>query len=186
MSKSAMNSLIDKQTFLNDDYVNGLLSSGSWSSHGSDLQTWLDECDEVPATFSGKDLQRVINDTEFLNFFREWLSHRFDFAMKYLTQDINQHKVIRRAVYLTPAQKAEILPGAFVDVGKYWTVSGTVEPYGATCTEDREIVTITTGLDLDSIDLVQTMISRMDYVNGDYEMEIQTKENLPVKILSIE
>lgn len=181
-----MNALIDKKTFLNNAYVNELLSSGRWASHGSDLQIWLDECDEVPAAFSGKDLQQVINDTEFLNFFREWLGCRFDFAMKYLTQDINQHSVIRRAVYLTPAQKAEILPGSFVNVGKYWTVSRTVEPYGATYTKDREIVTITTELDLNSIDLIQTMISRMDYINGDYEMEIQTKENLPVKILSVE
>lgn len=54
-----MNTLIDKNTFLNDSYIAGLLSSGCWSGHGSDLQTWLDDCDEIPPPFFGKSLQEV-------------------------------------------------------------------------------------------------------------------------------
>lgn len=170
-----MTILITAETFLTEDYVSTLLTSGQWSGHGSCLDGWLSDCDEIPEEFAGAMLEDVKENVEFLKFFRDWLYLRFKFVMRYLTEDLENCDTLRRAIYLPREDKQLLSVGHSSDVGRYWTVSKNCVPYGAKETEGKELVIITTPLIIDNVDMIETIRSRMDYSHGDYEMEIYLK-----------
>ncbi len=164
--------IIDKETFLSTEYIEGLFSTGRWSEHGSDLSDFYNEND--------------ITSTEEHEALLKFLPHRYDFAMKYLAKDLagTDAIILMRSLYMSTDELKGITPGSTANVGKYWTVSNP-EPYGAICTDGKVLVTVKAKVQRNQINILETMRSRMDYVHGDYEMEIQLNAGEEVEILMV-
>jgi polyhydroxyalkanoate synthesis regulator phasin len=179
--------VLNKSKFLSDNYVKNLLSTGRWTDHGSDLNEWLEDCEEVPEAYQGGDIFDLSSDEKFIRFFKDYLSARFDYAMNYLSKDLVGEGPLRlnRAMLVTQDFIENLKIGELYDFGQYWATQHTI-PYGAEPDEQKQELFLVCQVERNQVDIEKTMKSRMDYIHGDYEMEIQTKTKEKVKLLSFD
>lgn len=179
--------ILDKSKFLSDSYIRNLLIKGKWTDHGSDLNEWLEDCEDIPDAYQGGDVFELRDDEKFIMFFKNYLSYRFDYAMNYLSKDIAGEGPLElnRAIMVNKDFKEDLKIGELYDFGKYWAIQHTIA-YGAEPDENKEELFLKCKIERKQIDIESTMQSRMDYIHGDYEMEIQTKPGEKVKLISLE
>lgn len=179
--------ILEKSVFLSNDYVNNLLCLGKWTKHGSHLNQWLEECEDVPDYYQGGDIDTLKKDEGFLAFFKDYLSARFDYAMRFLNADLSGSGdlVLNRAILVDKDFMGLLVVGEAFDFGRYWSTQHTI-PYGAEPDTEKHSLFVVGNVKRDQIDILETMRSRMDYIHGDYEMEIQTINGEKVELLSFD
>lgn len=188
----------DFRTFVTDDLINHLISTGEWSSHGSGLDEWWDE--GALDYFKGED--RSLRDMPFnealtlnhaattavLRRFLEaragWIQRSFQ-SGDHGIPPITPESPIHRAICVNDAWLAEIAKpqrGA-LPLGIFWGLDA-VEPWGAKFDEVQDthphVVEITTRVKHVMIDWEETFRSRLDWLNGDNEQEVQLFKGSPI------
>jgi hypothetical protein len=160
-----------KEKILSTKSINKIIESGRWSSHGSEIK------------FLFGDENNYDKDDSDFSILTEYLNRSFDLVYKeisaldfplkikrYLTLDEDEAKAIK---------SSEDIIG---DFGSYWT-NGTGDSYEAYKKKRKEYFVILEGEveSLSDIDVFETIISRMDYIYGSQESEIQMKKNIKLK-----
>jgi hypothetical protein len=170
-----------------DDHVDRLasvmLTTGVFSPHGSTLDEFIEQYeDDQWWDTSIDDTTEIIKSPEFIAGFREWLVYRYRYTIKNLRQEMQRVKrgstfELHRTMYVNEKTWNPATGG----LGIYWG-TGHTEAYNAKNTTETEI-TITAECNRNSINWHETIVSRLDYINGDYESEIQLKQGAPVNVI---
>lgn len=181
------------KTFVTPEYIAGVISTGKWCEHGSCLSRFIEEVasDHLPEHLLDTSYDDIIKSDEFAEFLPTWMNKRFAWCKKYIKEDLNTAQdhnglfTLSRTIYCTP-ELLERIKEKDIDIGRYWTTSGYYS-YAHNTDKDRNTlqVTVTASVNAKDIDFMQTLISRMDYSNGDDEMEIYIKPTGSPVFLSI-
>lgn len=176
-----------KEDIISDEHVHKLLDNYEWSSHGATLDDFLDnftEEDKFPDSLKDIPFRELVKMSPFQDIFKVWLSERYDACVSDLTRDIPSFPLeINRTILISAGSRTAILDGEFNSVGNFWSV-GTSEAYAADVATDQGLYefTLTALATPDNINWKETLISRMDYTNGDEECEINTTNRPSPKI----
>lgn len=165
---------IGTQHFVNDAYINSVLETNMWCSHGSTL----DMADELFEDFNYP-FPDVLEDKVMLKkFLREWLPRRIQYIANEIVYELSQSHNLYRAIVLKTAELENLierLPTTVntSEVGVFWSTKPSTETYGDENKKNHKTTVLKTTFSKESVDIVETFRSRIDYVNGDYEQEIQ-------------
>lgn len=177
--------------FTSDEYIDSILKSGKWSSHGSDIEVFLEEksyCDFYPEELIGLSRKKVLTSEVFKEYLRDWIPKRLNYIDSELSRDVKGFPLeILRTVYLTDDEVTSLIKGEKRDVGKYWSTHAP-ELYGAGPEkgEGKSPYTVIAKVNHDDVNWLETYRSRIDFCNGDDECEIQTKEGALIDFIGLE
>ncbi len=83
--------LPSKELFLNEEYIDGLISKYEWTDHGATLDDFLDyftEEDSFPVQLKETPFRELVALEPFKALFKEWLSKRYDYCVSTLIKEI--------------------------------------------------------------------------------------------------
>ncbi len=186
-----------KEEFITDGYVSKILQSNRWSQHGDCLsgfvQDVLPHYDEI-SHLAQKDIKDVLSDREFIKFFNDWLSLRYDYVIHSLIDELSAGPIvddkltINRSLYLTDEDACRVRSGAKTDVGIYWS-TGHSDAYNvdpSSLNKAMKMYVVEAEVSIDNVNWHETLVSRFDYCNGDQEMEINLSGMPNPTIIAIE
>ena len=185
-----------KEAFLTDSYVSKVLESNRWSLHGDCLSGFIGDVlphyDEVSHLLE-KDIEDILSDQAFIQFFKYWLNLRYDYVVQALLGELSDGALcgdtltINRSMYLTEEDAHKVCSGAKSDVGIYWS-TGYSDAYNADLAEIKtmKMYVIMAKVSITNVNWHETLVSRFDYCNGDQEMEINLSGMPNPTIIDIE
>lgn len=154
--------------FLSDAFVDEIVSNGRWSHHGSYLDSFVDDfCD-------GDDDDEAVRAALI-----KWLPTRLDHIMNELSSS-GPDTVINRIISVDLPTYEEIIGMGEFRIGLYWG-AGDFEPQNSNPI-NMDFVSTLGGV---TVDWHQTVLSRIDYDNGDHEQEFQLVDGSPIAITDI-
>lgn len=197
----AMGGIPDFTQFVTPALIDHLLTTGLWSEHGSDLFQWWDEgaldyfADEDRALGDmpydaalAKDRDAVASVLKRFVLARAGYINRSLKGTSTAMQSANAESPLYRAICvndqwlkaITTAQRGAL------PVGIYWGLDH-VEPWGANFEETSvhypHVVEITTRLKHVAVNWEETFLSRIDWLNGDEEQEIQLHKGSAIEVV---
>ncbi len=163
-----------------DQYFDEIQKTGKFTDHGDytiedfaydfeDDQWWDIDEEGTP-----------IIDDKFWNGFKDWLKLRYNYVIKQLNKDVDQKPI---KVYRSLLVDQDWFPKS--PLGIYWSTSSGVIPYGATPDNSKKEVVLEAIIQKNDIDWIETIRSRMDYLNGDVEHEIQIKPGTNIQLIDV-
>jgi hypothetical protein len=177
--------LPSSEEFLTKKYIEEMLESRMWVSHGSGFETFLEDSkydEDFPKSLLGKTYDEMMSSDECIKYIKDFLPDRFNYVISELKETLNTFPLnVNRTVYLHENIRNDISEGKSPDIGKYWGVRET-DSWDVAPGEEKGLSTNVEGLiSPEDIDWIETIKSRMDYDNGDQEEEVQLKQGvLPV------
>lgn len=175
-----------KAYFLSDEYLDKIISDQKWSEHGSHL----DEADVLFESL-GLDYQTALEQPETLKAaLRTWLPIRINYIINELEYELVDSKTIYRALSFTAADYGMFAPaiGAakrVADLGVYWSTREDCEPWGSNILNTDVTVYLSMEVDMESINIIETVRSRIDYKLGDDEQEINLLPTAPLNPINV-
>lgn len=173
-----------------DEYITNLISTEKWVEHGSSMHEFIDDISEIdnflPSNLNGMQSSEILQHEDFKVFLGEWLPRRYNYIVNEIKDELKDREslILSRCLYLSKKDQERILSGEIFYIGKYWG-TGHVEAWGATPEKNKLETHITAEVNPEDVDWMETLKSRMDYMNGDQEQEIQLKDNAIPKITSL-
>lgn len=179
------------EQFVTPALIDSLINHGTWTAHGSSLEDWweegsLDFFDGEDEGLAGLDFHSAVGQdriavaailTNFVRARAVWINRSFssgDHGIPPVTPQSSLHRAIMvNDVWIAAVGSAQ--KGA-LPLGIYWGLDA-VEPWGikredAIATHPH-CVEITTRMDQVQVNWEETFRSRLDWLNGDEESEIQ-------------
>ncbi|PTH79984.1 hypothetical protein [Aeromonas veronii] len=175
--------MLNEKQFLSKEYVDGLIETGKWSSHGSDVHRLIEDelLESLPEHLQEMDADDSLRHSDFRPILCNWLSARFNKCKKDIVEELKSNRdenclySITRTIMCNEELIHKIKTEDF-DIGRFWTVMKYYEFIDRNPDNESLFeVTVEAKVALSDIDLVETMRSRMDYSNGDEEAEIYIK-----------
>lgn len=177
--------------FLSDEYIDNVIKTQMWSSHGTgifdDTDYLYDFEDQFGDTENNKD--------ELKAYLKHWLPFRLRYIFNELEHELKNNTIIYRSMYLKEDAKVEVLnkikkETTVESIGIYWSTTSNVSPFDcdmSTMKGGYEVL-LSTPLIFESINWIETFRSRIDFINGDCEQEIQLNPpyNVLVNAVSVE
>lgn len=172
--------------FVNEKYINHIVDTGRFCSHGS----YLDECDELFEVFEEK-FPNALNDKEMMKaLLRHWLPLRISYISGEIIDELNYRSNLYRVVYFDQ-DKIKTLNTEddfrVDDVGIYWSSSEYTDAYHLDYKKTKELTHVQLVIDFDfnTIDWFETFVSRIDFLNGDQEQEFQLDNDSYIKFKEV-
>jgi hypothetical protein len=178
----------DFKQFVTPQLIDELLTTGVWSPHGSGVDDWWDEGsgdynDSYDAALTNLPLSTAMkcNEKAVRDILHRFLLARADWIHRNLTS--GDHGIAPMTPE-SPLHRAIVVSDVWIEamqhprrgalpLGIYWGL-GAVEAWGAQGMEaGPHIIEVTTKVKYVSIDWYQTFRSRLDWMTGDDEQEIQ-------------
>ena len=175
-----------KAYFLSDEYLDKIISDQKWSEHGSHL----DEADVLFESL-GLEYQAAIEQPETLKAaLRTWLPIRINFIISELEFELADSKTIYRALSFTAADYGTFAPTIdtakrVADLGVYWSTREDCEPWGSNILNTDVTVYLSMEVNMESINIIETVRSRIDYKLGDDEQEINLLPTAPLNPITV-
>ncbi|MCY9864957.1 hypothetical protein OTK49_20795 [Vibrio coralliirubri] len=172
--------------FLSDEYLDKVISEQKWSENGSDL----DEADVLFESL-GLDYQPSIGQPETLKTaLRGWLPIRINYILSEIELELANSRTIYRALSFTAADYgvfAHTIKDAkrVSDLGVQWSTCEACEPWGCNILNTDVTVCLSMEVDLESINIIETLRSRIDYKLGDDEQEINLFPTTPLNLVRV-
>lgn len=191
-SISIRDRLPSKDEFLSDEYINNIIKTEKWVEHGSHLEYFLmdmKEEEDFPLELSKLSDKEIIAHEAFKPYLTEWLNHRYNYVVEWLEIDIERTGfplLVNRSVFLTSESQQDIVDGKNKDLGRHWGLSNT-DTWGVDPDENNHLLetNIVASIAQSDIDWIETLKSRMDYLNGDQESEIYLHEKAQPVVQSV-
>ena len=162
-----VNNLPSFKEVVTKEYIDQVLKSGQWTSHGSDIERYFEDADAIECldddTMAAQHLMEV------------YFPNRFRFVMEDLNRHLDElsedpHILRSMTISAKDWRSFKNMLGK-QPLGVFWSVH---QPELHGTTEKRGVrVTIKAKFDPNQVDWVETIRSRMDYDLGDDEEEIQ-------------
>ncbi len=131
-----------------------------------------------------QDVDDVMASSDFWAGFKTWLAKRYAYVMRNLGAELASYPVtVIRQMIVAPTWNP-----AIHGVGLYWAIPGVnISPFNASSdTTGKQRIQMTATIQKSDINWFDTVRSRLDFMNGDVESEIQLKPKTMVKVLSID
>jgi hypothetical protein len=166
-----------------------IVQSGTMSLHGTDLAEFVQSYEHDDQWWSGTD-PSIARTPQFLTGFREWLNHRFKYAVAMFQQEFKSAGgrwpcPIRRSMRLTRPALEKMMAGK--PVGVFWAINAPgvdIQPYQSKSNAPEYI--LHSKAPKNAVNWIETLRSRMDYINGDREAELQLISGARIRIDKIE
>jgi len=162
-----------------------MLRIGAFVEHGTSLGEFLDAWEEDPWWDDDLDTDEILASEQFKIGFRQWLQHRYDYVTSLLKTQLKDGFpiTISRGMIVSDEWLKSLKPGT--SIGVFWALPGyDPNPYQAR-QQGHEIVLVASCTS-PMVDWVETLRSRMDYLNGDTEGEIRLKKGVEIPLEEIE
>ena len=156
-----------RDKFLGDEYIDAVLAADRWSSHGSNLDGFVNE-------FCPDDSEGAIRAA-----LREWLPKRLDYVERDLMR-LSGETVINRIIGVDRATFVQMQRGETLQLGVFWG-AGEFEPQNT----NPIMVDFSSTLNGVTVDWAATIESRIDFDHGDHEQEFQLVPGTPVAVTQI-
>lgn len=180
----------DVSIIVTEEYIDGLIITKKWVEHGSSIYDFIGDIIDIenflPYSLQTTPMEEIPNHKDFRVFLKEWLPKRYSYVTNEIKEELKDcdQLILHRCLYLSPADQSRILSGENFFIGKYWG-TGHVEAWGIVPEKEKLETHITAIVNPQDVDWIETLKSRMDYMNGDQEQEIQLKNNIIPKFLSL-
>ena len=169
--------------FANETYIDKMISMDKFCSHGS----YFSDCHELFEDFED-DYPDVLDNKETMKrFLTYWIPHRIRYLAKDIISELSHFKELYRASYLTEDHTRNIKENMdsvpIKNTGIYW--SSRKDTYSftpKTVSENDFDVLLSTDIVSEKIDWYETIVSRIDYINGDQEQEFCLLPNESINI----
>lgn len=174
------------------EYIDQIILSGKWVEHGSTLEEFIEERVDEEALVDVAHLgwKDVLISSEFKEYLTNWLPHRYTYSKELIVQELtpikNNYKpsstkpafplTVDRTMLMTQELREQLINGDNIDIGRFWGTQST-DAWGVEMDDSLLHTTITATILPGDIDWIETMKSRIDYVNGDQEAEIQLRKS---------
>ena len=173
--------------FLNDKFIDSIIKTKKFCSHGSSL----DDCYELFEDFEDKYPNALKNDRVLKQFLYFWIPLRINYIANEIISELDYYKQLHRQVFINQETLDNIKKKDTVsvdDIGVYWSSLPSTDSYNIIIDEsnkDNIWVRFSINYDFNLINWKETLISRIDYLNGDQEQEFQLEKNNNIKILEM-
>jgi hypothetical protein len=165
-----------------DRVYQDIIRLGAFTEHGSSIEEFIDEYSSDYESWwdEEKDSSELMKDPVFLQGFKDWLGTRFKYVVRGMRAELGSfpHELIR-AMYVTDQWNPQTQ-----GVGKYWSTYR-AEAHQGDHTNGTKVI-LTALINNRDINWEGTIRSRMDYMHGDVEGEIQLKPNANIQVTEIE
>ncbi|WP_318493435.1 hypothetical protein [Photobacterium leiognathi] len=169
--------------FATKEFVAKLVAENRFSEHGS----MLTECDELFELYENEFPSALHDKEQTFDMLMNWIPYR----IKYIVNDI-----ISELAYFNSLYRCVYLPNDFLnnlrnnresistdDVGVFWSTRRDTQPFGAENIIPTDVlVKLMIELNQDSIDWYETLVSRIDYINGEQEQEFRLYGATVIKV----
>lgn len=147
------------------------------------IETIENEYPEICWWEPGYDVDDVMASTDFWAGFKTWLGKRYAYVMNNLNAEMTSYPAtVVRAMTVTKGWDPKRH-----GVGLYWAVPGSeIHAFGGRDGPGYQDVMMTAVIQKSDINWFDTIRSRLDFMNGDEEGEIQLFPETMVKVISIE
>lgn len=180
-----------KSYFNSENYINELIKSRKWSSHGAELFQHSEFLEEFEDLFPNADK----DDAVLKSLLQYWIPIRLNYVIYQINDELSKSENLYRSMLVNDAQLNSITSRVadkciVQDLGLYWSTSRNIYAYGATEEQSKEKnndILMETSFNGDHINWIETIRSRIDYFNGDDEQEMQLKPEslISAKIIKI-
>ncbi|CAH7266833.1 hypothetical protein VCHA53O466_320056 [Vibrio chagasii] len=169
--------------FCNESFVDSIIADGTWNGHGSTI----DEAYDLFYDYRDKYPKAEHCKIQLKALLMEWLPLRIKYIAHYIFDEIKQLGYTVYRALVVDEKEAEHLvnfAGKIATVGSlgaYWTTNKDTFAHGFKPNEHQtKSITLIAPLSLDSVNWFETLRSRIDYVNGDDEMEINLSKDAKI------
>lgn len=147
------------------------------------IETIENEYPEICWWEPGHDVDDVMASTDFWAGFKTWLGKRYAYVMNNLNTEMTSYPAtVVRAMTVTKGWDPKRH-----GVGLYWAVPGSeIHAFGGRDGPGYQDIMMTAVIQKSDINWFDTIRSRLDFMNGDEEGEIQLFPEAMVKVISIE
>ena len=164
-----------------DSITNQILQTNQFSNHGSSLGEFIYHYPDSYKPWWDESLSelQILHSPEFKEGFKRWMKDRYRYVIRQLKEDIKGFPLeVARA--MTVPLGARPKPGDAV--GLFWAVHSRNYEVMAYQGKGGEEIFMAASVGKDDINWKETIRSRMDYMHGDGEGEIQLKPGRVVNI----
>ncbi len=170
-----------------DSFAELIIAEGCFCHHGTTLEEFLDRFDRDGRWWDDSaETAAILSSQSFRDEFRSWIALRYAWALDRLTEELDTAgglNLVRAMDVERGWQPAET-------VGLFWALDcgAEVSAYNSSkfaLTDPVEVLLHAT-VTPDLVNWPETLRSRMDYLNGDDEAEVQLLPGVVVPVSSIE
>ncbi len=148
-----------QEILLSDTVINKIVNTKKWSYHGTDIISLFEDIDNVYAYSNSKERYKVVRkyiEIKCVSIFNNLKAEQKDFFYRslYLCSEINLNNLL----------------------GPYWSSNENTSP--CISKEYGKEYLLKIDFNENIIDWKETLLSRIDYIHGDREMEYHLKSDL--------
>jgi len=169
-----------------------IIDSNMMVYHGSTLDDFVFHFEGEPWWDNSLDVNDIILSESFKKGLEKWLHKRYDYAIKLFKEDIKE-----AGGWPVPAIRVMNKEKEWINtltknqsIGVFWAVYipnyKNHSAYGGDLDDNKVEFFMHSKITPDMINWIETLKSRMDYLNGDTEMEIQLHKDAEINLHKIE
>lgn len=168
-----------------------MFDTGMMVGHGSSMEDFIDEYWGEPWWDVKASYKEILASKEFQKGFIDWLYLRYNFVINEFDKDVESAGgwplSLIRMMTVPDNWIKNINPS--LSLGVFWAVYipnfKSYSAYGGDYSSGKEI-SLYAKVDPSAVDWYETMRSRMDFMNGDMEMEVHLKKGAAVELVHVE